>query len=171
MIKHDMLRQDAACAYLVLAVVVGAVLLVDDNGVLDVLHDHVLENHVCGVAFGRGVLPCLDANAVRGAREGHVADVDPCDVALAGIPTQAADTHAVAGAALHAGNLHVVVALTDGDAVVARADARVRDLYAAAALDVDAIRVGTVGRRADLEPAHPDVLDRQQRHVEELGIH
>ena len=160
-----------ARTYLVLAGVVGAVLLVDDDGVPDVHHEQALEEHVRGAALGGGVLPRLDADAVVGAGEDDVADAHPRDVALAGVPAEAADAHAVARAAPHAGHVHAVVALADGDAVVARADARVRDGHPGAALDVDAVRVGAAGRRADPEPAHPDAPRLQQRHVEELGVH
>jgi len=43
-----------------------------------------------------------------------------------------------------------------GDAVVARADGRIGDLHAVAPLDVDAVRVGAVPRRGDVEPPHVD---------------
>ena len=43
-----------------------------------------------------------------------------------------------------------------GDAIVARADGGIGDPHALAPLDVDAVRVGAVPRRGDVEPPHVD---------------
>ena len=149
---------------------VGAVLLVDDDGVVDLPHDDVLEDEA-GDGGGPGAAaPRLDAHAVGGAGEGAVGHAQPADVLLAGVPAEAADADAVPGAARHPGHHHVGGARADGDAVVAGGHGRVRDAHVGGALDVHAVRVGAAPRRPDAHAVDRHVVAAHHRDVEELAV-
>lgn len=85
-------------AYQSVAGDVRAVLLVDDDGIVDVRHHEVFEDDPPN-AEGEGVHPRLDPHTVRGASECAVSHRHPHHVLLVLVPAQAADTDAVAGAA------------------------------------------------------------------------
>jgi hypothetical protein len=62
--------------------------------------------------------------------------------------------------------VHVVAPGANGDAVVTVADPRVVDADALGVLDVDAVGVGAVGRRADVEPVDTHVAAAVEPEVE-----
>lgn len=77
----------------------------------------------------------------------------------------------MSGPALDSRDCDVVVALADGDAVVARPDLGVGDGDRRVALEVDAVGVGALRGRDDLDAARLEVRVAQQRNVEELAVH
>lgn len=152
---------------------IGAVLLVDDDGVADSPHDDVLEDEAGNGGGGGAPLaaaPRLDPHAVGRAGDGAVGHAQPPHVGLAGAPAEAPHADAVPGAARHAGHRHVGAAGADGDTVVAGGDRRVGDPDARGALDVDAVRVGAVARGPDADVAHLHVVAPDDGDVEELAV-
>lgn len=101
--------------------ITGAVVLVDDDGEGDAIHDDVLEQHVGG-GERRRAGPCLDPDAVGGAGEITVGDVNVAHRLLVLVLAQAPDANAVAGAAPDAVDGDVGVAVAEGDAIVPDAD-------------------------------------------------
>lgn len=75
--------------------VVGAVLLVDDDGVGDVVHAHVVVDEAGGPELRLGVLVRLDPEPVGGALDGAVGHLDVLHVLLVLVPPQAAHADAV----------------------------------------------------------------------------
>jgi len=70
------------CAYILVASVPGAVLLVDEDRVANVLENNILEMDTRG---GRGAScgrPCLDPHTIVSIPEGAVHDLDASDVFL-----------------------------------------------------------------------------------------
>lgn len=59
---------------------VGAVFLVDDDGVVHIVHDHVGEGDVGHRCHGRRVHPCLDSDTVGGAGNGAILHYQPLHV-------------------------------------------------------------------------------------------
>ena len=163
----------------VLAALGEAVVLVDDDGVADGVHAHVLEGH--GGDGAGAALPRLDPDAVvrvadHGVAHGHVGHARPRTL-LAQAPNADAVAAGAAGDVL---DVHVEGAGADGDAVVAVGDGGVGDDDVLTVLHVDAVRVGAQRRRADGQAAgdhaaaavEPDVelgavlhLEALQRHV------
>jgi hypothetical protein len=149
---------------------VGAVALVDDDGVGDVGHGDVLKGDV-GRAAPRRPRPRLDAHPVGGALHRAVPDDQPAHVLLALVLAQAPHAEPVAGAAGDAADDDVDGAGADGHAVVAGADDRVEDADVARVADVDAVRVAAGGRRVDAEALRHDPGAAAQVHVEAPAVH
>jgi hypothetical protein len=150
--------------------VVGAVLLVDDDGEGDVVHGDAVVEELGRLERGLGVLVGLDAEAVGGADDDGVGDGHVLDVLLVLVASQAADADAVAGAAARALDADGLGPGADGDAVVAGGDGGVPDGDVDGVADVDAVRVGAVAGRLDAHLVHQHVLALEDVHVEELAV-
>jgi hypothetical protein len=150
--------------------VVGAVLLVNDDGVGDVVHGDVLVQELGGLERRLGVLVRLDAQAVGGAGERAPRHLHVLHVLLVLVPPQAADADAVARAALDALHADGLAPGADGDAVVADGDGGAADGHVARVADVDAVRVGAVAGGLDRHLVDHHVLAPEDVHVEELAV-
>lgn len=145
--------------------VAGAVVLVDDDGVLDVAHGDVGEPYA-GDAAGEGLPPRLDPESVLRAGERRRLHRHVPDLPLAGAPAEAADADPVPGAAPDFADSHARGARPHGDAVVAGAHRRAEDGDVAGQRDVDAVGVGAVRRRR-----YPQALQRHAGAVEDGDVH
>ncbi len=151
------------------AVCVGAVMLVDDDGVGDVGHDDVPERDVERAARRRPG-PRLDAEPVGGAHHGAVPDDQAAHVALAFLPPEAPHADPVARPARDAGDHHAGGPGPDGDAVVAGADEGVGDGDVAGQPHVDPVRVAARRRRLDAEALRRDVAAPVEVEVEAPAV-
>lgn len=143
--------------------------MVNDDGVVDVLHHYILKHEVPSCHVG-GVFPRLDPHTVRGAGDGAVPYTHTDDVLLVLVPPQAADADAMSRAALDLGDSDVGAAVTEGDAVVAGADDGLGDLHVGRPADVNAVGVGAVPRCPYGEGLDLDVLGPEDVHVEHLTV-
>jgi hypothetical protein len=169
--ERDVLDGDVGgVAALAGAHLLGAVVLVDDDGVGHFLHLDVLEGQVGRRQHRLRVLVRLDAHAIGGALQHAVLHRDVGHVLLVLVAAEAADADALPGAAGDACHRHTRAPGSDGDAVVAGADGRVGDAHLGGGSDVDAVRVLDVRGRGDAHVLHGDVLGGVDADVEELGV-
>jgi hypothetical protein len=125
----DVLKQDVADRHgrlLLLArpgvgrVLLAAVVLVDGDGVLHLVHHHVQELDVPGVPAAS--LPRLDPSAVQRPRHVRRVDGDVRHLRLRVLVAEAPDANPVPRAALHLVGVQVFDAGRNGDAIVSGLD-------------------------------------------------
>lgn len=149
---------------------IGAVFLVDDDGIVDVVHDDIFEFDVGGGNADGRRLPWLDSYTVGGVGEGAIYNVYPRHIMLVAVLPQAANADAMAGAAGDFGDVDVLSPRPERDAVVSGAYLRFRDLYVLRFTDVNPIRVGAITWCSDFNASDVHAVALEDDYVEELAI-
>lgn len=91
--------------YYLLTIAGWAILLINDDGVVDILHINVLKGKIEDIACKRAS-PCLDPQAILSAIEGAVSHSQSTYIVFISRPTKASDTDAMAGATLNICNVY-----------------------------------------------------------------
>lgn len=151
------------------ALVPGAVALVDEHWIAHIVHGDILKVHIGG-SSSSGSRPGLDPDAVHGAGDGAVLDKDSDDWLFALVLPEAANTYAVAWATGHGGDVDLLAAIPDGDAVVSCLDVGVHNGDPIGSAYVDPICVGAVSGGNSVEMLEGDVLAAQDNHMELLAV-
>lgn len=128
-------------------------MLIDDDGVLNAVHDDILESDG-GSGEDGGVVVALDSCAVGGALAGAVDEGEVLHAQLIGPLPQAPNSQAVPGPAFQVLYVHVGAAGADGHAVVARSDGGVDDVHVGGIAQVDSVGVGAVFGGSDRHPGY-----------------
>lgn len=144
-------------------------MLVDEDWVVDVLHDDVSVANVRHIRLERGS-PALDPQPIVGAIEHTVLDPDVAHVELIGVLPEAPDADPVARSAPDTVYVDLTAPRAERDAVIPSGDDRVGDLDVFRVAEVDPISVGALRRGDDAEALELDVGAPQHVHVEVLAV-
>lgn len=155
--------------YLLLAIVIWTVVLIDEDRSGHVLHRDVLEAHVGGDA-ARGVWPRLDADPVHCVGEGAVPHGHTNHGLLVMVLAEAPNADPMARPARHALNAHLLAPITERDAVVTGPDVGASDVDPRGAAHMDPVSVEAVLRCVDRDVLERHVLAVQELHMEQLAV-
>ncbi|KAG6395344.1 hypothetical protein SASPL_145987 [Salvia splendens] len=122
-----------------------AIMLIDDDRIFHVIYYIALECDIGNKARWGGP-ERLDPEPVFGVFEIAIGYSNRPDFLLPVVLPEAPDADAVARAAVDPGDVHVGDSVSDGDAVVSGGDGCTDDSDVVGFSEVDAVRVGAVGR-------------------------
>ena len=136
---------------------IGAIVLIYDDGIVDIIHDDVFEDKTGGLQTGWRRWPCLDPQSITCTGKSALPHRQPSDIFLIGIFAETSDADAVAGTAYNIKDGQIGATWADGDAVITGADDRVGNLDIGRVGYVDAISVRAVSRSTDFDGIKGDV--------------